>query len=245
MYPQKFTPDIIGRAEILASRIIGISSCKITTDETGEITEIHVVATSNKPAKLVARDVESCLKAELGIEVDYKKIGVVMFDPSDEVLGKPPDSPHDQHGPIEEFPVLEQPARFVFRSVNLFISDYHVKAEVELTRNDIEAFGSATSSRGAPNQWDVIAEATLKAVSEFLDESIKLCLVDVLQVSLGGQKAMLVGVDLVRSRDRRSLAGCSILSSDEAQTVVYATLDAVNRVVGRLQPKGSIEYKIQ
>ena len=245
MCPQKFTPDIIARAETLASRIVGISSCKIATDETGEITEIHVVATAQKPPKLIARDVESCLKAELGIDVDHKKIGVVMFDPSEEIHTEQPSPPLHQEEPIEEFPIVEHPARFVFRSVNLFISESNVKAEVELTRNDIEAFGSANSARGASNQWEVIAEATLKAVSEFLDESIRLCLVDVLQVPLNGQKAMIVGVDMVRNRDRKNLAGCSIVSSDEAQTVVYATLDAVNRVVGKLQPKGSIEYKIQ
>ncbi len=245
MCPQKYTPDIIARAEVLASRIVGISSCKITTDETGEITEIHVVATTHKPAKLVARDVESCFKAELGIDLDHKKIGVVMFDPSEETHPEQHPHPLDHEEPIEEFPIVEHPARFVFRSVNLFISESNVKAEVELTRNDTETFGSAASSRGASNQWEVIAEATLKAISEFLDESIRLCLVDVLQVQLGDQKAMLVGVDLVQSRDRKSLAGCSVVSSDEAQTVVYATLDAVNRVVGKLQPKGSIEYKIQ
>ena len=75
---------MVERAEALASRIVGISSCKIATDETGEITEIHVVATSTKPAKLVARDIESCFKAELGIQVDHKKIGVVLFEQAED-----------------------------------------------------------------------------------------------------------------------------------------------------------------
>ncbi len=237
---------MIARAETLASRIVGISSCKITTDETGEITEIHVVATARKSAKLIARDVESCLKAELGIEVDYKKIGVVMFDPTDEVHPDPQDSTRqDETEKIEEFPIEEHPSRFVFKSVNLFISESDIKAEVELTRDELETFGSAASKGGTMSHRHVVAEATLKAVSEFLDESTRLCLCDVLQVPLGDQKVMLVRVDLIKARDRKFLAGCSIVSGDEMQTVVFATLDAVNRVVGKLQSKGSIEYKIQ
>ena len=62
------------------AEIQGISSCRISTDEVGEITEVHVVATSQKPPNLVARDVEGCLKAMLGIHVDHRKIGVVVFD---------------------------------------------------------------------------------------------------------------------------------------------------------------------
>jgi hypothetical protein len=246
MSPQKLTKDMVERAEALASRIVGISSCKITTDETGEITEIHVVATSRKPAKLIARDVESCLQAELGIHVDHKKIGVVLFEQSDDDHSQnAPAAPTEAEESIAEFPVEEFPPRFVFQSVNLFISETTVKAEVELIRDGMEAFGSAQSEQGSTSNRDVIAAATLKAVSEFLDESIKLCLCDVLQVPLGDKQVVIVGADLIRRRDRKSLAGCCIVSGDEAQTVVFATLDAVNRVVGKLQPKSSIEYRVQ
>jgi hypothetical protein len=246
MSPQKLTKDMVERAEALASRIVGISSCKITTDETGEITEIHVVATSKKPAKLIARDVESCLKAELGISVDHKKIGVVLFEQaadSHTEYDKP--APTAEEESIEEFPVEEFPPRFIFQSVNLFISESNVKAEVELTRDGMEAFGSAQSEQGSTSNLHVIAEATLKSVSEFLNETIKLRLCDIVQVPLGDKKVVIVGIDLIRGRDRKSLAGCCIVTSDEAQTAVFATLDAVNRVVGKLQPKSSIEYRIQ
>ena len=80
MSEQRYPSDVIDRAEALVSRVQGISSCRISTDEVAEITEVHVVATSHKPPKLVARDVEGCLKAMLGIHVDHRKIGVVVFD---------------------------------------------------------------------------------------------------------------------------------------------------------------------
>ena len=65
MSTQRNTPDIIARAQELIGRITGISSCRISSDCSGRITEVHVVATDAKPAKLVARDVETCLQEEI------------------------------------------------------------------------------------------------------------------------------------------------------------------------------------
>ncbi len=69
------------RAEDLILRLRDVRSCRIMTDETGAIAEIHVVASSDRPPKMIARDVETALKAELGLQIDYRKIGVVLMDP--------------------------------------------------------------------------------------------------------------------------------------------------------------------
>lgn len=255
---QRFSPDEIKRAQDLVCRIIGISSCKISTNDAGEITEIHVVATTEKPPKLIARDVESCLKAEMGIQVDYKKIGVVVFDVeggtadqhrrSVDAGGQRPAG--DRFGDVdaeelEEFPIEEHPSRFVFQTVNLFISKNNIKAEVELVRESIEAFGSAHNNNPTAAPWRLIAEATLRAISEYLDESARLCLGDVRKVPLGETTAFVVIVDLVTDRDKKSLAGCSIVGGNDNQAVVCATLDAVNRILGKLEFKSSVEYKIK
>ena len=76
--------DIIERAEDLILRLREVHSAKIYTDEQGNITEIHIVAATDRPPKLIARDVETCLKASLGLSVDYRKIGVVVVGPSKE-----------------------------------------------------------------------------------------------------------------------------------------------------------------
>lgn len=246
MSEQRYTPDIIARAEELVSRIQGISSCRISADEVGEITEVHVVSTSKKPPKLVARDVESCLQAELGVSVDYKKIGVVVFE-AEHATGPPPahEAPAVEDEPIMEFPIEEFPSRFAFQSVNLFISHNSIQAEVELVRDGVETLGSARSDNVGASPFRVVAEATLSAVMELLDESIRLCLADVAEVLLGDETAVVVKVDLLQNRDGQSLAGCSLYSGDTNQTVVFATLAAVNRVLGVLKSKDSIEYKIR
>lgn len=76
--------EIIERAEDLILRLRDIHSCRISTDETGAVSEVHVVAATERSPKMIARDVETCLKAELNLAVDYRKIGVVIIDPMKE-----------------------------------------------------------------------------------------------------------------------------------------------------------------
>lgn len=246
MPEQRYPQEVIERAEILVNRIQGVSSCRISTDEVGAITEIHVVALPHKAAKLVARDVESCLKAELGIDVDHRKIGVVVItagrpdEDSDRSRGK--DTAADR---VVEFPVEEFASRFEFRSVNLFVSRDGLQAEVELSRDGMDVLGKAATDNPNTPPARVVAEAAVKAVGDLLEEPSRLCLAEVRDIVLGDAPAVVVKVDLVRDRDVKSLAGCSLLSGNVNQTVVFAALDAINRVVGKLSFRKSIEYRIK
>lgn len=222
-------------------RIQGVTSCRIRVDGEGNVSEVHVVARSGKAPKFIARDVESALKAGMDLDVDYKKIGVVMVEAPDPAAGDAPEPAGDE---LEEFPILEHASRFAFSRINVVSSREGVRAEVELTRDTTDVFGSSQSENPAVNIWTVVADATLRAVSEFLDEPTRLCLGGVLKVPLGGDEAFLVKVDVVGARYSKSLAGCALASGDENQSVVFATLDAVNRLVGKLDFKSSIEYKI-
>jgi len=263
MTPQELTPNEVARAEQLVSRISGVSSCRITTGAGGEIAEVHVISAGRKPAKLVARDVESLLKAELGIDVDHRKIGVVTVD-EEEAAVSPANSPATSPAPIpatasatapaparapaddvEEFPIEEVPVRFAFHSVNLFSDRGGVRAEVELSRDNLQAFGTGHSENTTAQPWSVIASATLQAISEFLDDDTRLCLGGVLKVALADRDAFVVRVDLIEQTGARTLAGCSVVTGNEHQSVVFATLDAVNRVIGKLEFRSTIEYRIK
>jgi len=246
MPEQRYPQEVIERAETLVNRIQGVSSCRISTDEAGAITEIHVVALPHKAAKLVARDVESCLKAELGIEVDHRKIGVVVITAErpeeDADRSREKDAGSEQ---VVEFPVEEFASRFEFRSVSLFVSQDGIQAEVELVRDGIDVLGKAATENPNTPPARVVAEAAVRAVGDLLEEPSRLCLAEVRDMVLGDEPAVVVKVDLVRNRDVKSLAGCSLLSGNVNQTVVFAALDAINRVVGKLPFRKSIEYRIK
>jgi len=252
------TPDEVKKAEETVCRIYGVSSCRISTADTGAITEIHVVTTADKSPKLIARDVDTCLRAEMDLDVDYRKIGVVLVDPAlttpapaavpDPSPRNPSDSAVVSPKPAEtvvEFPVEEYASRFAFGSVNVYVSDEVVRAEVELTRDGDSFFGSAQTDKPTAYPFNVIAEAALEAASEHLDESARLCFVGVRRVALDDADSFVVGVDLITGRDRKALVGAAVVSGNENQTVVFATLDAVNRVLGKLDFKSAVEYKIK
>ncbi len=91
--------DVIDKAETLILQIRDVQSCRIATDDSGRISEIHVVAATDRQPKMIARDVDACLKAQMGLAVDYRKIGVVLIDvaPGDE-----PDGPDDDDVEVEQ-----------------------------------------------------------------------------------------------------------------------------------------------
>lgn len=237
MSSQRLTSEDVRRAESLIGRIQGVTSCRIRLDGSGQIAEIHVVAGAGKAPKFIARDVEGALKAGMNLDVDYKKIGVVMLEAEDEAAPAEP--------AVEEFPILEHASRFAFSRVNVVSSRDGTRAEVELNRDGTIVFGGSQSDNPVSGALAVVADATLRAVSEFLDEPTRLCLGGVLKVPLGGREAIVVSVDVVGTRQTGSLVGCALVSGDEHRTIVFATLDAVNRLVGKLEFKSSVEYKIK
>lgn len=221
----------------MVARIRGVTTCHISTDTNGEVSEVHVVAARGKSPKLISRDVETCLKAAVGVDVDYKKIGVVVLDEDT--------APAGEGEAIAEFPIEEHPSRFAFQSVNVFASRDGTRAEVELVRDGMEAFGTSRADQGTQPAWTVIAEATLRAVSEYLDEPTRLCLGGISKVEMGNDAVFAVRVDMIGARGTKTLAGCTLVGADENQSIVFATLDAVNRVIGKLEFKSAIEYKIR
>jgi hypothetical protein len=231
MNPKSLSPDQVQRAENRLARVPGVLACRIRSDG-GELREIQLDAAHDANPAEVRREVEAVLKRDLGLDVDPGLIRVSARE-------------REEASGLEEFPILEFASRFAFVSVNVVSSREGLRAEVELSRDAAAAFGAASSDNIAAPAWSVIAEATLRAVSEFLDDATRLCLIGVVRAPLGDNEAMLVRVDVVSSRCTKSLAGCALVDGNENQSVVFATLDAVNRVTGKLDFKASVEYKIQ
>ncbi len=70
--------DWVPDAQRWINQINGVLQCKIDLDPAGEITGVHVVAGMDREPRHIVRDVEGLLKARLGMDVYYKKIGVVQ-----------------------------------------------------------------------------------------------------------------------------------------------------------------------
>lgn len=61
-------------------RLSEVSAARIVLDPTGRPVEVHVLASPNKGAKQIVRDVQSVAVAAFGIELDRRIISVVQFE---------------------------------------------------------------------------------------------------------------------------------------------------------------------
>lgn len=259
---------LISKAEELILRIRDIQSCRIALDEDGTISEVHVVAATERPPKMIARDVETCLMAELGLEIDYRKIGVVLIDTIDEEsrewnspsraadeivenrlkeesASEPPQA--DKNSPATEDPqleFLEEDQRILFKGLRMTIDESRVDAEVKLEKNGFEVTGCQGDFRKAGPIYETIAGATIHAVTELLDEDFHLCLSGVDEVEVSERKALIAVIDMIDGRVVRSFAGSAFIGRDPNEATVLAVLDAVNRPSGRWKSRKEIHYRI-
>jgi len=240
--------ELVERAEDLILRLRDIQSCRISTDETGKIMEVHVVACSDRPPKMIARDVETCLKAELGLVIDYRKIGEEMVDR----LGEEPpaEKPRVQKKEIPEvvkpeMEFLEEDVRIRFNGLHLGIEEDRVNVEVRLAKSGIEVVGSMDTMRPGGPIYETIARATIHALTELLDENFYLCLSEMKEVVIRDRGALVAVVDVIEGRSVKSFTGCVFIGQDQNEAAVLVVLDAVNRPLGRWKSRKEIHYTIK
>ncbi len=262
--------DQIDKAEELILKIRDIQSCRITTDKSGRISEIHVVAATDRQPKMIARDVETCLKAQLGLAVDYRKIGVVLLEAASEKAegdapGQDPgrfdamvddmlsESTERRTAQMERTTSAEEPARLEFledetrtrfRGLSLTLDETRMDVEVRLERNGIRAVGCLGAFRKSGPLHETIAEATIHALTELLDEDFHLCLSGIEEVELAGREALVAAVELLEGRSVRCFSGIAFVGRDVNEAVVLAVLDAVNRPFGRWKTRREAHYRI-
>ena len=261
----------VAEAERVLLRLRDVIAASITT-EGDEIKEIHIVAVSTRSPKHIVRDVETALKAFLKRAIDHRMISVAV-QPPDPVPAPQPAEPAGQDGaaPPQPQPApapappppaptpMSRPEPFVpapapapvlstrvhFVNANLFVSGLRTQAEVELSWQGTTRVGNATGASARDNAARLLSSATLSALAPFLGPEVTLAPHDVQFVRLGRQKAVVVAVKLLAHRSEKTLVGSCTVEQDVAQSVVFATLAAVNRVLGGLKTVEEVEYELR
>ncbi len=212
-------------AEKLICRLRDVSSCDIQMDNRGEIAAIHVTARAGRSPKQIARDIEAILAAEEGISVDYKKISIAQFGEADlaarEVVG-----------------------RVFLVGVSLHHGPAGIEVEVTLSAGTATSMGRAIGPNTRFEVRRVIAQATLDAIAKLVDGQLALSLGELEERDLGTKRVVLVCVNRNRGRSEANLIGCCELGYDPTQAVIFAVLDALNRLVGTLRPRQPVEYEV-
>jgi len=217
-----------------------------------EISEIHVVSSSRRPAKQIVRDVQTLLLARFHRAINYRIVSVAFLDPDDVGSGMPEPVPvAAEAAPTVQPGLPPSPAaesadhRIRFRSANLFVTGPRLQAQVDFQWKGLPRTGSASGHGTRDAGHRLIAQAVLLAIQDFLEEDIALALEGLEFSRVGARDVAVVNVQLVTHREHKNLVGCCTVEQDVPQAVALATLAAVNRVLGGLPTREPTEYVLR
>lgn len=91
--------------EELVRSIRGVAGCRAVLDPSGQLVELHVVSTGERPPKLIIRDIQSLLLVRLNLTVPHRKVSVAVVRET-ELAGR--GRQMREQGP--EYVVMQQPA---------------------------------------------------------------------------------------------------------------------------------------
>ena len=57
----------------------GVAGCRVVTDASGNLTELHVVSTGQRPPKFLVRDIQTVLLVRLNYSIPHRRISVALL----------------------------------------------------------------------------------------------------------------------------------------------------------------------
>ena len=200
-----------------------IKAARVVASPDGVIQEIHVLALPTKQPKQLVRDIESTLMARFGIPIDHKKISIAL-------LGRDSIKPEVAETSAER----NTAARPRICSINATVSGVQASASVTLEIGGTEYVGNSSGPASQTGRLRLVALAALDAVSQYTDATISFALEDVAILKLGREKVAVSCIALVSSVGEQTFSGSAMVRQNDNDSVVRATLDAINRRMGFL-----------
>lgn len=208
--------------EAALTQVGEIKAARVVVDIDGSIQEIHVLALPSKQPKQLVRDIESTIMARFGIPVDHRKISIAL-------LGR--EMAESQAAEAAERPTAIRP-RIV--TINASVSGLEASASVTLEIGGSEFVGAAKGPASQTGRVRHVAIATLDALSQYVDGTSSFALEDVTIVQLGRERAAVACITLVTQFGEQSFTGSALVRQNDSDSIVRATLDAINRRMGLL-----------
>lgn len=209
----------ISEIEEALSQVSEIRAARVVASPGGVIEEIHVLALPSKAPKQLVRDIESTLMAAFGIAIDHKKISIAQ-------LG---------HENVQQVAESTKPyARAQIKSINAEVVGVYVNIAVSLELEGELFVGKATGPASRTGRERLVAEATLDGIAQYLQGAFTFALEDVEIIRLGRESVAVSCVVLVTSLGEQAFAGSALVRQNDNDSIVRATLDAINRRLGFL-----------
>jgi len=210
----------VKRVENLIASLTGVLSARVMVTPLGEVSEVHVLTTSDVQGKQVVRNIESALMAQLGLKIDHRKISVAQTADV---------RPIEQ---LQEEAVKTRAKRRVVMFQGLEVRPgtrpQRVVVRVKLSFEGKDAEAEEQGTDTMRNRVEAAARATALCLDELLpDNSIALEGAQIIEAF--DRKFVFVAVHGLGGREAQLLTGtCEIRESGE-RSAVLAVLDATNR----------------
>jgi hypothetical protein len=215
-------PDPWGvrRAENLLTTLEGVLSARVVTTPLGEVSEIHVLASSGLSPKQIVRNIESALLAHLGLKVDHRKISIAQTADV-----KPIEA-------LERGAVREQSLRraLLYEDLAVTTADrpHHVGITVGLSYQGRTETAREDVADTPRSRLEGAARATARVLEKFLERHS--VVVDGVKLVDALDRTMVFAVVRgIGGRDARVLTGSAEVGESAERAAVFAVLDATNR----------------
>ncbi len=199
--------------EEIINQMPSVISSKVVMGESQEIEEIHVLASSNRSAKQISRDIQSALTAKFQCKIDHKKISVAQIDFQDE---------------------KEQMSRFRIAAIGYSVLGNMAEVKVSLQKGEQQVEGTSKGTNSKNNIYRLTANATLNCVHELFAIDDTFIIEDIEKIQIAKREVIIAAVSFITSYGEEMLVGSAVVRKDEYEAIVKATLDAINRKIVRV-----------
>ncbi len=194
------------------SRLEGVEAARVVAPN-GHVDEIHVLARRNKPAKQLVRDVHSLCQALFSLNVDRRVISVVQLSDAD----------------------LDHGMRPALVDVSEALEGTRAEVTVTLRWNESLLLGKASGAAAQAIRPRLVAEATLGAIRQAVQQATALGVGSVDVTTLGSRRMAVAQIVLMTETKERMLIGAAYVDEDDTRAAVRAVLDALNRFLPEIK----------
>lgn len=194
--------------EEIVNSLPDIISSKVVLDENDTILEIHVLSSNNRNPKQISRDIQSALAAKFGLSIDHKKISIAQIDFNQDA---------------------NSDFRLVIDSINYSTIGNIAEIKVVLRKGDETYEGVSRGANSTMNTYRLLASATLDCIHNLLNISNTFVVEDIEKINLAKRDVMTIAISFITSFQEELLVGSAIVRKNEKESIVKATLDAINR----------------
>ena len=216
----------------IISHLPGIYTARMRFEE-GNLVEIHVLGSTERNPKQIARDIQSAIYASYGIEIDHRIISIAQL----------PANPFASAAACAAAPAAEEELPFkefrpLFAGIDAFQKNGQFDVSVHLSWNGVNYTGKGHCRDTLPQRNRVIAKATLDAVNEILGMEY-FSLIEVKQLPIWDVNVAVTVIEHMglTSDDSSILIGdAAQRDNNPASGIVRSALDGINRCISKLHP---------